>query len=107
MFVYELSGCGFESSCSHLYSMFWVTSSNKSKHQIKQQFHIPCHIPLAHDEVEPEATVVNETVNSENESNDSEDSDAAWPCGLFLSLDFSDSDEELKLMKRQSFIWSF
>ena len=42
------------------------------------------------------------TVNSKDESSNSEDSDATSPYALFLSSDLSDSDEKPKLKKRQS-----
>ena len=54
------------------------------------------------DDVEPNANVDNETVNSEIESSNCEESDATLPYGLFLSSDLSDSDEEPRLIKRQS-----
>ena len=78
-----------------------ITKANiKSKQS--HPFHIPYQIPFAPDEVEPNANEDHQTINSKDESSNSKDSDATSPYTLFPSSDLSDSEEKLKLMKKQS-----
>ena len=68
-----------------------VTKTNTKSKQ-PYPFHIPYDIPFVPDEVKPNAKKDQETVNSEDESNISEDSVATFPYALFLSPDLSDLD---------------